>query len=376
MKLFAAYAELLDNNRQSWIDYDRGISIILVTYRHAFEMMVNTGLKFNAYPLLEYMNVFLFGFRMPLFFITSGIFVSSTLEKKGFKSYNCSRFKTILYPMFIWGFLQISLQVAFAEHTNFSHKAFDFIWLIVDPRRTGQFWYLHTLFFVGMLYAFLKIKFKLNTGRQVGIGLLMYVSLAIIRQQKIYLGFAMDTLQYYVFFALGDLISGTIRNQEYKNIFSSLLLLMVLFPLFCLVQYNFATINIQHQSNYFIEHQMPLFFMAIALVGCAISINIAFILGKFNLMEFLRIVGYHSIHIYCMQIILMAALRTMLLRLAIPIPIPVLFSMLILTGILLPILVHNLLTKLNCWWLFLPKKGTPSIVNAVLTKEAPIEKRS
>ena len=93
MKLSAAYTALLDNKRQSWIDYDRGISIILVTYRHAYEMLMNAGLNFDRFPMIGYMNVFLFGFRMPLFFITSGIFLSSSLEKKGLKSYNFSRFQ-------------------------------------------------------------------------------------------------------------------------------------------------------------------------------------------------------------------------------------------------------------------------------------------
>ena len=348
MKLSAAYTALLDNKRQSWIDYDRGISIILVTYRHAYEMLRNAGLNFDLFPMIGYMNVFLFGFRMPLFFITSGIFLSSSLEKKGLKSYNFSRFQNILYPMFIWGILQISLQVAFSGYTNFSHHSLDYIWLIFDPRRTGQFWYLHTLFFVGMLYAILKIKFKFSSKMQIPLGILMYTALALIRQKGIYLGFAMDILQYYVFFALGDLISNTIRKKENKRYFESFVLLLILVPIFCLVQYNFAAINIQQGSNYFIEHKMPLFFVVIALVGCALSINISFLLGKYNLLGYLRIIGYHSIHIYCMQIILMASTRTVLLMAFDHLPSPLVLTLIIVAGLMLPILfLNNLLLLLH-----------------------------
>ena len=356
MKLSAAYTALLDNKRQSWIDYDRGISIILVTYRHAYEMLRNAGLNFDLFPMIGYMNVFLFGFRMPLFFITSGIFLSSSLEKKGLKSYNFSRFQNILYPMFIWGILQISLQVAFSGYTNFSHHSLDYIWLIFDPRRTGQFWYLHTLFFVGMLYAILKIKFKFSSKMQIPLGILMYTALALIRQKGIYLGFAMDILQYYVFFALGDLISNTIRKKENKRYFESFVLLLILVPIFCLVQYNFAAINIQQGSNYFIEHKMPLFFVVIALVGCALSINISFLLGKYNLLGYLRIIGYHSIHIYCMQIILMASTRIVLLMAFDHLPSPLVLTLIIVAGLMLPILFYNLLMRLNCCWLFSPQK--------------------
>jgi len=360
MEPTAAYTALLDNKRQSWIDYDRGISIILVTYRHAYEMLVNAGLNFDRFPMIGYANVFLFGFRMPLFFITSGIFLSSSLEKKGLKSYNLSRFQNILYPMIIWGIMQISLQIAFSGYTNFSHQSFDYIWLIFDPRRTGQFWYLHTLFVVGMLYAFFKIKFLFTSKMQMAIGILMYMALALIRQKGIYLGFAMDILQYYVFFALGDLISNTIRKKENKRYFESFVLLLILVPIFCFVQYNFAAINIQQGSNYFVEHKMPLFFVVIALVGCALSINISFLLGKYNLVGYLRIIGYHSIHIYCMQIILMASTRTILLRTFDNLPAPIVMILIIVAGLMLPILFYNLLIRLNCWWLFSTKKSIES----------------
>lgn len=360
MKLSAAHTALLDNKRQSWIDYDRGISIILVTYRHAYEMLLHAGLNFDQFPMIGYVNVFLFGFRMPLFFITSGIFLSSSLEKKGLKSYNFSRFQNILYPMLIWGMLQISIQVAFSGYTNFSHHSFDYIWLVIDPRRTGQFWYLHTLFFVGMLYAFLKIKFRFSSAIQIPIGILMYVALALIRQKGIYLGFAMDILQYYIFFSLGDLVSTTIRKKENNRYFASIVLFLILLPIFCLVQYNFAAINIQEGSNYYVEHKMPLFFVVIALVGCALSINISFLLDKYNMAGYLRIIGYHSIHIYCMQIIIMAATRTVLLKAFDNIPAPLVLTLIIVVGLILPIFCYNLLMGLNCWWLFSPKKAISS----------------
>ena len=73
---------ILNNKRFGWIDYDRGISIILVTFRHCFEGLTNAGVDLNSYPFLGYLNVFLFGFRMPLFFIASGMFISSSLKKK------------------------------------------------------------------------------------------------------------------------------------------------------------------------------------------------------------------------------------------------------------------------------------------------------
>ena len=91
---------ILSNKRFGWIDYDRGISIILVTYRHCFEGLERAGIDFKSFPVFEYINVFFFfGFRMPLFFIASGIFISSSMRKKGMAIMLITAFKRscILY---------------------------------------------------------------------------------------------------------------------------------------------------------------------------------------------------------------------------------------------------------------------------------------
>ncbi|WP_121809557.1 acyltransferase family protein [Mucilaginibacter kameinonensis] len=62
-----------NQKRWSWIDYDKGISIILVAYGHCYEILKDHGLALDEYPVLNYIGVFLYGFRMPLFFIISGL---------------------------------------------------------------------------------------------------------------------------------------------------------------------------------------------------------------------------------------------------------------------------------------------------------------
>ena len=62
-------------NRYNWIDYARGIAIILVVYRHSFEGIKRAGFSTANYHFLEYANIIFFSFRMPLFFIVSGIFI-------------------------------------------------------------------------------------------------------------------------------------------------------------------------------------------------------------------------------------------------------------------------------------------------------------
>src|SRR4051794_4453680 len=78
---------ILSAGRLGWIDYARGICIILVCYRHCFEGLKEANMAVNNYHLLEILNVCFYSFRMPLFFIVSGLFVSRSLQKKSLKEY-------------------------------------------------------------------------------------------------------------------------------------------------------------------------------------------------------------------------------------------------------------------------------------------------
>ncbi len=375
MKFFNS-GYILSNKRHGWIDYDRGISIILVTYRHCFESLERSGVNLNQYPFLEYINVYLSGFRMPLFFIASGIFVSRSLQKRGLPAYINNRVKTILYPLLVWGVIQISLQIFFSAYTNSEMNAKSFLYLIIDPRRTGQFWYLNALFCVGVLYSFCKIKLHLKLGHQLILGSILYVILNIVRSYHINLGFAMDILQYYVFFALGDAVSQFMMNTEKAKYFSSWKLFIPLFIVFLIVQYFFTKLNLQNGDTYFVEHDMPYFFLLVAVIGCAFSICISFTMSKFNIWPFIRVVGYHSVHIYCVQIIAISIVRLFLVKVA------GVSDALLLTLIVWPaaificMVVYNTCLRLNMWWLFSLKYPEEELNYIAQNKKSVIQSKS
>lgn len=338
--------------RLHWLDYDRGISIILVSFRHCYESLVNSGLDVDSYPILEYINVFLFGFRMPLFFIASGIFFSSSLAKRGLGSYTKFRMQNILYPMLVWGSIQLTLQLLFSNYTNVVYGPKEYISLILEPRRTGQFWYLNALFFVGILYAFMKVKLRLRSGTQLLIGLFMYFSLAQLRRQHIDLGFGMDILQYFLFFGIGDSISALFKSVRTQKVLNSIWLLFILVPIFILVQYQFAKINLFYHNNYYVEHNMPIFFLLVAFVGCLLSLNISFILAGLKKAQFLEVIGYHSIYIFCMQVIIMGGMRIFFIKVLMITYVPLLLLLLLVSGLILPILAYKLFVRINMQWLF------------------------
>jgi len=72
--------QVLQKSRMPWVDYLRGIAIVLVVYRHSLIGIDRGGLLVPA--ALEKANMIFYSFRMPLFFILSGIFISGSLAKK------------------------------------------------------------------------------------------------------------------------------------------------------------------------------------------------------------------------------------------------------------------------------------------------------
>jgi fucose 4-O-acetylase-like acetyltransferase len=298
---------------------------------------------------------------MPLFFIASGIFISSGIQKKGLYGYINARVQNILFPLIVWGFIQTSMQIYFSAYTNSVITPMDYLYLLIDPRRTAQFWYLNALFCVGVVYAVLKVKFKVKLWQQMIIGLVFYFLLAYIRSRDVYLGFVMDIFQYYIFFAMGDAISKFMLDERGAKFFSSYKLIVPIVLSFIFIQYSFTKINLSQHDNYFVEHNMPLFFMLVALVGCTLSICISFALKRKKLLSFLRVVGYHSVHIYCMQVIVIAISRFIFIKIVhISYP-PFLMLLLLCCGIVLPMIIYNLCLRLNMWWLFSLKKPNGDI---------------
>lgn len=344
--------------RLNWIDYARGIAIILVSYRHVFEGSKEAGVHVEQYPFLEYCNIFFYSFRMPLFFIISGIFISKGLQKRGIKKFVETRARSILYPYFIWGFLQLSLQMVFTRYTNGHPEPKDYLHLFYLPREIAQFWYLYALFNVGLLFSVIKAKFKAGYITNLIIGLLFYYVSVLVYQHDWKVGFLSDVMHYYIFFAIGDIVSSYLLDaKNYRFFESGKTLLLMLIP-FILVQTYFLIMNMDHaDSKYmYVEFYQPFVFLLIALVGCAFIINLTFYLQKKDVLKWLIVLGRHSLYIYVAHVIVFASVRILLNKIFHVENVPVLLLSGILAGLLVPLYLYKLAVKLNMRWIFTLEK--------------------
>ncbi len=340
--------------RHGWIDYARGIAIILVLYRHVYEGLKHSTVSVVGYENVEYANILFFSFRMPLFFIVSGFFVAASLQKRGLKTFVATKAKTILYPYFLWGIIQITLQLIFSSLINTQRTINDYTYLFYLPRNIEQFWYLYALFNVSILYAVIKVYLKPTAFQNIMIGLILFYASAIMTRNSFGIGFLHDIIHYYLFYAIGDASARFIREPKVVEILQSGKTLLILTLPFIATQAYFLYENLKYETEYFdfVENYQPFIFIFVALFGCAFIISLAFCLQKWKVLNWLRELGRHSLYIYVTHVIILASLRIFMTRVYGIYHLPVLLITGIVAGLVLPVLFYKLCVRLNITWLF------------------------
>ena len=357
--LFFNSQQTLGNSRYAWIDYAKGICIILVTFRHVQEGLHPAGAVY-PYPGLKFADVFFFSFRMPLFFIISGIFLAGALRKKSVTDYISGRFKTLVWPLLLWGCIQITLQLLFKGYVNADREPIDYLNLLIKPREIEQFWYLHTLFLTGSLYAIMKVWGKFKMVHQVLLGILLYSITGYCRYNALYEHlFILDVFFYYIFFAVGDYFGSIILDPKNFKAFSSTKTFLIFTPLFVALELYFTKINLDHgigsgyrQPDYYVQNQLPALFLIVGLIGGAFLIHCSFILQKLNILKFIRVVGYYSLSIYVIHLAVTAGTRIFFREVLHYDNFVVLLIVSTILGIGVPIVVYNITDRLGMWWLF------------------------
>jgi fucose 4-O-acetylase-like acetyltransferase len=346
----AFHTSVLEKSRLAWVDYLKGIAIVLVVYRHVLIGIQRYTLSAREHGLalpdvpswLEQANMVFFSFRMPLFFILSGIFISGSLAKRSLAMIVRQKFENLLYPYFIWVFLQVTLQIVLGPNTNSNRTLIDYTYILYQPRALDQFWYLPALFNTTLIYLLVKTRLAPPAWLQLLIGLGLYFLSADPRVHSI--SMLSDWMEFYIFFALGDTLSVYFFKDSTQRRLKNPYTLLVITPLFFATQvWYLAHITEPGHAD----------FLVIALIGCLSMFILSFRMQEWNTLSWLRIIGYHSLYIYVMHIFVAGLVRLICTKfLGIHNPFVLLLSG-IGFAIVVPIVFYNLLILDGpLWWLF------------------------
>ena len=354
----------LMRDRLHWVDYAKGIGIFLVVVGHVLRGLVNSSIL-QPSTLQSFVDRWIYGFHMPLFFFISGLFVQRSLSKP-FKDFLLDKLYVIAYPYFLWSLIQMAIQALASRYTTTNHISLANIWQIIyQPYQ--QFWFFYTLFAILIVYGILH-KLKLSPifflifavllyclhGLNVNFGSwgvlylfrrhAIYFALGVIFASRTWLSVneeaggngaggrkdeysrslyprLIGTQSFRCGWSLIPMFGNACRQEDRKHSPSSL------FPTSLLVlvksQINRFALILITLSGYIavglaVQFQLTenvIAILLIAMLGIAASVALAVLLDKFNLLLFVKKWGIFSLEIFVAHTIAASIFRIVLQKL-------------------------------------------------------------
>jgi fucose 4-O-acetylase-like acetyltransferase len=139
---------ITSGTRSNIIDIVKGIAIILVVYGHTAQGMIHRG--WWSGPGAAFSDVLIYSFHMPAFFFVAGLFVMSSLAKRGGRRFTVDKLKTILYPYFLLAIISAAIEPLIGR---FKAGVVPFHWniFLLQMADGEESWFLFVLFFCLML---------------------------------------------------------------------------------------------------------------------------------------------------------------------------------------------------------------------------------
>ncbi|MBR4538305.1 MAG: acyltransferase [Clostridia bacterium] len=162
--------------RIAWIDFVRGLIIILMVFGHNIQYGSGDTMLANKLFLNNKVFQFIYSFHMPCLMILSGYLFEHTVTKQGFWR---NRFRTIIIPTLCWSVIPVAGLVAghVLSHTFSLHSFIDafatllayywFLWALLFC--SAIVWLVHTMLkdsilcycLIGVILMFVPLKYNL-----------------------------------------------------------------------------------------------------------------------------------------------------------------------------------------------------------------------
>jgi uncharacterized membrane protein YcfT len=281
-------------SRIDWVDYAKGICIIMVVMMHSvLGVELAAGENGFMHPLVAFAKPF----RMPDFFLISGLFLPLVIDRD-WRTFLDRKVVHFAYFYVLWVTIQFGFKApGFAADSSWSHAGFLYLESFVEPFGTLWFIYLLPIFFVVA---------KATRGAPP---LLIWGVAALLEMAHFSTGwtvideFGARFVYFYTGYLFADYVFAlSVHARAWPRLALASLLLWALLD-GGLVKFGVS--------------EWPLISLALGLAGACAVVTVATLLARANWLNFIRFCGEHSIVIYLAFFLPMAATRTLLLRSAI-----------------------------------------------------------
>jgi uncharacterized membrane protein YcfT len=281
-----------EKSRIDWVDYAKGICIILVVMMHStLGVEKATGTLTWLHPFIDWARPF----RMPDFFMISGLFLASRIAKD-WRNYLDSKVLHFAYFYILWMTIQFFVR-------DFAALRAESVQKILLAYAAGFYEPYGTLWFIYLLAVFFVVTKLLLRVPPV----LIFTIAALLEMAPIETGhtaideFAARYVYFFAGFWMAKLIlnfAGQINSKSNAVIFSALTVWG--FGNYWLVQSGIAA--------------LPGVSLVLGFIGAAAVVSSGVLLSKTNFAEVIRYCGKNSIVIYLSFSLFMALTRALLLK--------------------------------------------------------------
>ena len=277
--------------RIDWVDYAKGICIVMVVMMHSvLGVELAAGETGFMHPLVAFAKPF----RMPDFFLISGLFLSVVIDRD-WRTYLDRKVVHFAYFYVLWVTIQFGFKApSFAAETSWAHAGFLYLESFIEPFGTLWFIYLLPVFFV------------VAKATRRAPPLLIWGIAALLEMAHVVTGWTVidEFCARFVYFYSGYLFAGYVFALSDRARAQPRFALAAL-ALWALLDGGLVKSGLS---------EWPLISLALGLAGACAVITAATLLARAHWLESLRFCGEHSIVIYLAFFLPMAATRTLLLR--------------------------------------------------------------
>ena len=332
--------------RIDWVDYAKGICIVMVVMMHS---VLGVEAAAGETGFMHVLVMFAKPFRMPDFFLISGLFLSVVIDRD-WRTFLDRKVLHFAYFYLLWVTIQFGFKApSFAAESGWAHAGLLYLESLIEPFGTLWFIYLLPVFFVVT-----KATRRMPPLAIWGVAALLEMAHVVTgwtvidefctRFVYFYSGFLFARYM----FALSD------RARAYP-------------PLALAGLAAWALIN----GGLVLSgcSEWPLISLALGLAGASAIVSIGTLLARAHWLNFLRYCGEHSIVIYLAFFLPMAATRTLLLRAGLIHDIGTISLLVTLVGVAGALAIWRMALALGANFLFerpaafwiAPKKAQPTL---------------
>jgi uncharacterized membrane protein YcfT len=277
--------------RIDWVDYAKGICIVMVVMMHS---VLGVELAAGQTGFMHLVVAFAKPFRMPDFFLISGLFLSVVIDRD-WRLYLDRKVVHFAYFYVLWVTIQFGFKApSFAAESGWTHVGMLYLESFIEPFGTLWFIYLLPVFFV-VTKATLRMP-----------PLAIWFAAAALEMMHVATGWTVidEFCARFVYFYSGYLFA------NYVFVLSDRARARPAFALVGLALWALVNDSLVHLGF----SEWPAISLALGLAGACAIVVIGTLLAQARWLDGLRYCGEHSIVIYLAFFLPMAATRTLLLK--------------------------------------------------------------